>query len=145
MRLWSFHPKYLDAIGLVALWREGLLARSALLNGGGYYHHPQLFRFKSMKNPLKNLDFYLSYVLIESRKIGYKFNENKINFIHDFDEKELKVTVGQLTYEWIHFLNKLKIRNPDRYQLNATIKEVEPNPVFVLVDGPVDKWEKVKN
>lgn len=27
MRLWSLHPSYLDAVGLVALWREGLLAR----------------------------------------------------------------------------------------------------------------------
>jgi len=25
MRLWTLHPKYLDARGLVALWREGLL------------------------------------------------------------------------------------------------------------------------
>ncbi|MFR6354685.1 pyrimidine dimer DNA glycosylase/endonuclease V, partial [Akkermansia sp.] len=27
MRLWSLHPSYLDSAGLVALWREGLLAR----------------------------------------------------------------------------------------------------------------------
>ncbi|WP_368086417.1 pyrimidine dimer DNA glycosylase/endonuclease V [Nitrosomonas sp. Nm34] len=26
MRLWSIHPKYLDAKGLLALWREGLQA-----------------------------------------------------------------------------------------------------------------------
>ncbi len=31
MRLWSFHPRHLDAQGLVALWREGLLARAVLL------------------------------------------------------------------------------------------------------------------
>ena len=30
MRLWSLHPSYLDAVGLVALWREGLLARKVL-------------------------------------------------------------------------------------------------------------------
>jgi carboxyl-terminal processing protease len=28
MRLWSLHPKYLDAQGLVALWREALLAKA---------------------------------------------------------------------------------------------------------------------
>ena len=41
MRLWTLHPKYLDAAGLVALWREALLAQNgspekigeALLNG----------------------------------------------------------------------------------------------------------------
>lgn len=27
MRLWTLHPKYLDAKGLVALWREALLGR----------------------------------------------------------------------------------------------------------------------
>ncbi len=30
MRLWSLHPRYLDAKGLVALWREALLARAVL-------------------------------------------------------------------------------------------------------------------
>ncbi|OAD21125.1 DNA-(apurinic or apyrimidinic site) lyase / pyrimidine dimer DNA glycosylase, partial [Candidatus Thiomargarita nelsonii] len=31
MRLWSLHPKYLDPKGLVALWRETLLAQKVLL------------------------------------------------------------------------------------------------------------------
>nr|WP_243687290.1 pyrimidine dimer DNA glycosylase/endonuclease V [Methanobacterium formicicum] len=50
MRLWSLHPKYLDVKGLVALWREGLLAR-AVLKGKtkGYTNHPQLIRFKNQK------------------------------------------------------------------------------------------------
>ena len=30
MRLWTLHPKYLDPQGLVALWREALLARAVL-------------------------------------------------------------------------------------------------------------------
>lgn len=30
MRLWSLYPCYLDAKGLVALWREGLLAQKGL-------------------------------------------------------------------------------------------------------------------
>jgi hypothetical protein len=38
MRLWTPHPNYLDARGLVALWREALLARKVLCgatrNGG---------------------------------------------------------------------------------------------------------------
>jgi hypothetical protein len=28
MRLWTLHPQYLDAKGLVALWREALLAKA---------------------------------------------------------------------------------------------------------------------
>jgi hypothetical protein len=38
MRLWSLHPQYLDPAGLVAVWREGLLAGQTK----GYKHHPQL-------------------------------------------------------------------------------------------------------
>jgi hypothetical protein len=30
MRLWTLHPKYLDAVGLVALWRGALLAMAVL-------------------------------------------------------------------------------------------------------------------
>ena len=52
MRLWSLHPSYLDATGLVALWREGLLARKVLQGRTrGYRHHAQLIRFRSRKNP----------------------------------------------------------------------------------------------
>ncbi|MEM3714836.1 MAG: pyrimidine dimer DNA glycosylase/endonuclease V [Nitrososphaeria archaeon] len=40
MRLWSIHPKYLDQKGLVACWREGLLAKKVLLGKvKGYKNH----------------------------------------------------------------------------------------------------------
>jgi hypothetical protein len=43
MRLWSLHPQYLDPAGLVAVWREGLLARAVFAGQTtGYKHHPQL-------------------------------------------------------------------------------------------------------
>jgi len=52
MRLWTLHPKYLDAKGLVALWREALLAQKVLRGKTrGYRHHPQLFRFAKTNNP----------------------------------------------------------------------------------------------
>ena len=51
MRLWSIHLCYLDAKGLIALWREGLLAQKVLLGDTkGYKNHPQLTRFKNMNN-----------------------------------------------------------------------------------------------
>ena len=47
MRIWSIHPQHLDAKGLVALWRETLLAQKVLLGETrGYRNHPQLKRFK---------------------------------------------------------------------------------------------------
>jgi len=46
MRIWSLHPKYLDTKGLVALWRDALLARHVLQGKTtGYKNHPQLNRF----------------------------------------------------------------------------------------------------
>ena len=47
MRLWSLHPGYLDARGLVALWHEGLLTQKVL--GGttrGYLitHNSSVFK-----------------------------------------------------------------------------------------------------
>ncbi|MGA2330816.1 MAG: pyrimidine dimer DNA glycosylase/endonuclease V [Syntrophales bacterium] len=48
MRLWSLHPGYVDARGLVALWREGMLARKVLQHQTkGYKNHLQLHRFSA--------------------------------------------------------------------------------------------------
>jgi len=35
MRLWTIHPKYLDRQGLLALWREALLAQKVLRRDNG--------------------------------------------------------------------------------------------------------------
>ena len=61
MRLWTVHPKYLDAKGLVALWREALLAQKVLLGKTkGYRHHPQLIRFQAHINPVAAVAAFLS-------------------------------------------------------------------------------------
>lgn len=52
MRLWPIHPKYLGTKGLVALWREALLAQKVLQgNTKGYKNRPSLLRFKATNNP----------------------------------------------------------------------------------------------
>ena len=43
MRIWSLHPEYLDSRGLVALWREALLAQ-AVLRGQLDYEWDRLLR-----------------------------------------------------------------------------------------------------
>jgi hypothetical protein len=62
VRLWTLHPRYLDTRGLVALWREALLAR-AVLRGRtrGYRHHPQLTRFRRQADPVACVNAYLRY------------------------------------------------------------------------------------
>src|SRR5690606_10288867 len=79
MRLWSIHPKYLDAKGLVALWREALLAR-AVLRGRtrGYRHHPQLDRFRSHASPRSAINAYLAAVHAEASARGYAFDRAKV-------------------------------------------------------------------
>ena len=66
MRLWSLHPKYLDPQGLVALWREALLAK-AVIRGEtrGYTHHPQLQRFTEHPHPRLAINAYLAAVHVE--------------------------------------------------------------------------------
>ena len=79
MRLWSLHPKYLDAQGLVALWREGLLARAVLRgNTRGYKHHPQLDRFTAHAQPRLAINAYLAGVHAEAEARGYSFDRTKI-------------------------------------------------------------------
>lgn len=80
MRLWSIHPKYLDAKGLVALWREGLLAQNVLLGKTkGYQYHPQLIRFKKTTNPLGAIATYLIAIADEANLRRYAFDSSKIN------------------------------------------------------------------
>ncbi|MEM3614630.1 MAG: pyrimidine dimer DNA glycosylase/endonuclease V, partial [Nitrososphaerales archaeon] len=82
MRLWSIHPKYLDSRGLVALWREGLLAKRVLEGKTrGYVNHPQLIRFKLYDKPIDLIDAYLTQIYYEAEKRGYLFDYSKIRCI----------------------------------------------------------------
>lgn len=144
MRLWSIHQKYLDSIGLIALWCEGLLAKSVLENKTkGYKNHPQLIRFKICKDPLNAINAYLQFVLDDANNRKYNFDKKKINFKLKFDEK-LKITDKQLEYEFSHLLKKLKVRCPSKYKALLKIKKIECNPIFKVIKGPVEQWEKLQ-
>ncbi|MBK8480169.1 MAG: DNA lyase [Proteobacteria bacterium] len=141
MRLWSIHPRYLDSRGLVALWREGLLAR-AVLRGltRGYRHHPQLERFRAQPDPLAAIDCYLARVLDESRARGYAFDASKLCY-QRCHHAALPLTNGQLEYEWQHLLAKLKTRDPLRWQRQRPLQPSQ-HPCFQLAPGPVAVWER---
>ena len=143
MRLWSIHPKHLDARGLVALWREALLAQAVLAGKTrGYTKHPQLERFRASKAPLKAIGNYLSEVHSEATRRGYKFDKGKILFPKKLAEK-LTVTDGQLKYEWLHLKKKLLARDREKLAQNARVKK-GVHPVFTVKKGKVEKWEKKK-
>jgi len=144
MRLWSIHPKYLDSRGLVALWREALLAKKVLEGKTrGYKNHPQLIRFKGYKDPLEAIESYLTYVFAEARERGYKFNITKIE--GRTRKNILPVTSGQIQYEFQHLLRKLETRDPQRFLLlSKTVRSaIETSPLFTVIQGDVEPWEKI--
>src|SRR6185436_19503588 len=99
VRLWSLHPRYLDAPGLVALWREGLLAQAVLSERTrGYRHHPQLFRFREQRNPRAAIAAYLQAVASEAEGRGYAFDRTRIDARPS--RIAICVTDGQLRFEW---------------------------------------------
>jgi hypothetical protein len=140
MRLWSIHPCYLDAKGLVALWREGLLAQNVLRgNTKGYKNHPQLNRFKATDNPVAAISSYLEYVVREADRRNYNFNREKL--AEKKIGSKISVTEGQLEYEFKHLLIKLKVRDPGLYRESKAIKIIKPHPLFRKVTGDVEEWE----
>ena len=142
MRLWSLHPSYLDAKGLVALWREGLLARMVLQgNTKGYRNHPQLNRFRLQKNPLEAIEMYLYEVLTEANRRGYHFDANKIKI--PSRAIKIPVTEGQIAYEFSHLMSKLKVRDVDAYKKLRAESVPLTHPVFVKIKGDVESWEVV--
>lgn len=141
MRLWSLHPRHLDPQGLVALWREGLLARKVLHGQTrGYRHHPQLQRFQAHDAPLAAIDAYLHMVVDEADARGYRFDRSKLDEAGGVEL--IDVTDGQIAHEWTHLLAKLAHRNP---ALHAKWRETAPalHPLFRSVPGPVADWERV--
>jgi hypothetical protein len=140
MRLWSVHPKYLDTKGLVALWRETLLAKHVLEGKTkGYKNHPQLNRFKNSERPVDAINNYLAIVHQEATNRKYNFDGKKIN--RGFSPVALSVTKGQLNYEATHLLNKLKTRDPEKYRELKSLKSFEPHPLFNLTEGDIEDWE----
>ncbi len=79
MRLWGIHPVYLDKAGLVAWWREALLAQKVLRGETkGYRKHPQLRRFRDHPHPQRTIAHYLIGIWEEGDRRGYHFNKGKI-------------------------------------------------------------------
>ncbi len=142
MRLWSLHPKYLDSRGLVAVWREGLLAQ-AVLRGDttGYRNHPQLLRFRERPSPAGAIAEYLRILYLESKSRGYNFDRSKICRLKD--SGKLTVTRGQLRYEWDHLLGKVAKRDQVWAVRLESVTFPSAHPFFRAIPGEIEKWERV--
>jgi hypothetical protein len=140
MRLWSIHPKYLDTKGLLALWREALLAQNVLLgNTVGYRNHPQLLRFKETTNPAGAIAAYLRGVEEEAKTRNYNFDASKIN--PGRMGNSIPVTCGQIAFECSHLKNKLKTRDAEKLKCLESASEIDLHPLFVEVSGEIEAWE----
>lgn len=141
MRLWSIHPKYLDCKGLVALWREALLAKRVLQGRTrGYRNHPQLDRFKQTSSPRMAINTYLYHVWKESKSRCYNFDKSKIG--RKADEISIKVSRGQIEYEFKILKSRLRTRDKSKYRELLKVKRPQAHPIFKTVNGPVEDWER---
>lgn len=141
MRLWTLHPQYLDRQGLLAVWREGLLAQ-AVLQGRtrGYKNHPQLIRFKQHHDPLGAIAFYLSIIHEEATKRGYHFDSTK--FVLNTRPETIPATSGQLDFEFRHLQRKLIKRSRPDYTALLEVACIESHPLFQIMPGKIETWEK---
>lgn len=141
MRLWTIHPCYLDRQGLLAVWREALLAQAVLLGRTkGYTRHPQLVRFREQRSPVAAVASYLQSVHDESVVRRYRFNHSLIR--KPRMKTRIRETRGQLLFEWSHLLSKLRTRSPDAFARLRRIRNPEPHPLFEIIPGKVRNWEK---
>jgi hypothetical protein len=141
MRVWSLHPKYLDPQGLVALWREGLLAKKVLEGKTrGYRHHPQLIRFKNDENAVEKINCFLHFVCDEADRRGYQFARAKLA-PRTVVSKKMLVTTEQLEFERQHLLKKQFKRSRGNFFAFKKITKPEAHPLFKVIAGPIESWE----
>lgn len=140
MRIWSLHPSLLDRQGLVACWRETLLAQAVLAGRTrGYTRHPQLARFAEQQDPGGAVGAYLWHLAGEAERRGYRFDRGRI----DRRTEGIRLEVGdqQLELEWRHLLAKLEARSP-QWHADLQGRTPSPHPLFAVVPGPVAEWER---
>ena len=144
MRLWTVHPRYLDAKGLTAAWREALLAQKVLAGATrGYRQHPQLIRFRSHPEPVQAVGAFLAGLEEEARIRGYCFDINRI--LERGTVELIEETEGQLLYEWAHLREKLHRRAPDLHRQFRGIIIPEPHPLFRIIPGGIREWERPRS
>ena len=143
MRIWSLHPQYLDRQGLIACWRETLLAQKVLAGlTRGYTRHPQLDLFRALADPLAGIGAYLAGLADEATRRGYRFDRTRITT--PGATAALTVTRGQLDVEAGHLLAKLEQRSPSCAAAFPPVADVVPHPLFTVVPGPVADWERAQ-
>jgi hypothetical protein len=115
VRLWSLHPKYLDA--------------------------PQLHRFREHPSPRRAIDAWLAGLHAEATLRGYSFDRSKIGPLYKLTR--IPVTRGQIDYEWRHLKRKLARRSPAQLAKVKLVRRPHCHPLLCARPGPIAAWEKV--
>ena len=131
---------HLDSRGLVALWREALLAQAVLNDETkGYLHHPQLLRFRAQFSPIPFIAEYLRAVHAESVERGFRFDSDKM--LPGRTTEQIDVPAGQIDFEWRHLTTKLKSRAPGWFEAQKDASP-EVHPLFRIIPGGIADWER---
>lgn len=147
MRIWSLHPSHLDRMGLLACWRETLLAQAVLAGKTrGYRNHPQLERLRAQPDPLAAVGAYLTVVSDEAARRGYRFDAARIlrpavPGAIGAAVPAIPVSRGQLDYEWEHLGRKLDERSPE-FAERWSYAVPSAHPLFREVAGGIESWER---
>ena len=108
----------------------------------GYTHHPQLQRFRAVRNPQSAIAAYLRAVHDEAENRGYRFDVTKIGRLAKVVEV-IPVSRRQIQYEWQHLQGKLSQRDPEWLRNLGKLRRIAPHPMFVIVPGEIEPWEKL--
>jgi hypothetical protein len=143
MRIWTIHPSYLDAKGLVAAWREGLLAQKVLEGGTkGYRNHPQLLRFKESPDPLRSISKYLHELHSEAQTRKYRFDESRIIRFDLGYSGKIAVNDAQIAYEFELLKWKLSSRDISKLEELKAERKIRVNEAFEARAGGIEPWER---
>jgi len=152
MRLWSFHPKYLDDQTLYLTWKKGMIAVRALTgNLAGYErtyaNHGQLVRFRQQPDPVQAISDYMHALVDEAQRRGYTYPRyfKRKALPKSPNGTRMTVTAGQMECEVWRYANDILGRRRGMIQHYVRffgIPEPDPHPIFTLVRGPVAEWER---
>ena len=84
---------------------------------------------------------YLKGVWEESNKRNFKFNAQKIGSVRS--SGKISVSTGQVQFEVIHLLKKLKERDKVKYNILRNRAKIETHPLFRKTAGRIEDWEKI--
>lgn len=146
MRLWSIHPQYLDTKEFVACWKDAIDASAIIKRDDRNIHkiYPQLSRFNDIIPSKPAINKYLMFMYYNSIIRGYRFKHKNIDFkeIEKNPGIRILVTRGQLNHE-LKIVRKI-LEDRDSELLDSPIysyREVEPNPMFMVITGGIEQWE----